>query len=169
MAEMRKSGGGTRRTAGRTARQNGGRRTAQSRKLANRPGSIPRPVMIGLIVGPALGIVVLLAISMLKGSGSEEPPPVNPNTVISDLRQQIPELQKEYGRVMQLLRSEDPRGKAEFEKLSDRMYSWIKTWDTLFDESRDADGNLPPELQAYRRTRSEVNQLLSDLNKSAPF
>ena len=167
MPEPRRSGNGNGSSAGRSA---GGSRSLQSRRLATRPGAIPRWAYIALIAIPSTGIVILLAIKLFRGGPeAEAPPPVDENVEVTDLEKLIPGLEKEYKEVQTLLRSEDARAKARVEELQDRMYKWIERWDKLFDAKRDENGQLPPPLQGYNRTRFRVNQLLSDLNRSAPF
>ena len=122
-----------------------------------------------MVAVPATLIVVLLVINMFKGKAPEKPKTADPNTEITALIAQIPALAKSQREVFQMLQKEDPRGKARFEELSERFYTWMGKWDSLFDSKRDENDKLPPELQGYSRARSRVNMLRVDLNRISPF
>ena len=122
-----------------------------------------------MVAVPATLIVILLAINMFKGTTAEKPEVTNPNVEISQLTEQIPSLEKSYKEVFRLLQAEDPRGKAKFKEVSERLYTWIGKWDSLFDSKRDENDRLPPELQGYSRVRSKVNMMLVDLTRISPM
>lgn len=159
---------GARRIAART--EGGVRRTAASRKLATRPGSIPQWVYVAMIAVPAAGIVFVLLLSALRGRPSEGvQAPADPNEEITELERVIPDLEKGYRETALLLQKGDSRGQAKTEELRARLQNWIDRWDALFEDKRDAEGRPLPEYRGYGAVRARVNVLLQDLNKIAPF
>lgn len=123
-----------------------------------------------LIIGPVVGIVILIALTAFRGSQEPPKPPENPNVVVSDLQKEIGQLQKESSEVYQLFQKEDPSATARFEALRDKYYSWIDRWDAMFEPKRDPEtGKLPEEMQGYESLRAEVSRQLGDLSKIAPF
>jgi hypothetical protein len=131
---------------------------------------MPKPMYYTLIIGPVVGIIILIALTAFRNSQEPPEPPADPNVVVSDLQREIPALQKESSELYQLFQKEDPTAKARFEALRDKYYNWIDRWDAIFEPKRDPNtGKLPPELEGYKNVRAEVSRQLGDLSKIAPF
>jgi len=166
MAELRRSGVGSRGTQGRPS---SAARNGQVRRVSAKQGGPPRWLLITLLVVPVLGIIALLMVNANRGEKEEVAAPVKETVNVNDLAKQIPSLEKDCLEAQKLLRQESPLAQAKFEAIQKRLNDWVRKWDDLCADKKDADGNLLPDYEGYAPTRAKVNQLLSDLNKSAPF
>jgi len=168
MADTQRSGAAARGNGSRNS-SNGVRRTSQSRRLATRPGAIPRWAYIVIIVVPLTGIVTLLALKASRNSDEPKTQQVDTNARIRELIGQIPALEKDVTEAAVLLQKEDPRGKSKAEAVQVRLDKWIDEWDGYFDSQRDKDDKLPEELQGYMQYRRQVSILIQDMSKVTGF
>ena len=168
MADAQRSGAAARGNGNRSS-SNGVRRTSQSRRLATRPGAIPRWAYIVIIVVPLTGIVTLLALKASRNPDGPKTEKVDTNARIKELIGQIPALEKDVREAAALLQKEDTRGKSKAEAVEARLDKWIEEWDSYFDSQRDEDDKLPEELQGYMQYRREVSILIQDMSKVTGF
>lgn len=166
MAEIRRSrpssqGGGVRAVRSGVA-------TRSSRRIISRPGKVPRWAYVALLAGPGAGILILLAINLFRGSEEPVDAPKDLNAEIGALEVQVRDLTMGCREVMQLLQDEDPSAKARLTALQAQMTTWVESWDRLF-ESLKVNGELPDEYKGYLRSRTRVQQLIIDLEKSTGF
>ena len=163
-ARRRASGSGASRGAasrGTASRGAGARRSSAASRRAPPPKGFP----VVLIVLPAVGIVGLLA--WMFWPQGEAPP--DPNTRIEVLQNQIPEMQKEYREVVQLLRAENAEGTERARALEVTINTWMDDWAALFESKRDANGDLPPDLQGYDQIAGKIAELRFDLMRVTNF
>lgn len=154
-------------------RPGGGAGRPQARRVPPRPQAKPTPawLKVSLIVAPL--VLIGLVVRLTRNKTSDE----SAQVVVSDPNQRIKELEKEcetiqrkdYPAWRQLLQKEDSTAPDRQEALLKKIDRWCEEWDTLFDARRDADGNLPADLQGYSRVRANMNMLRSDVIKSSGF
>jgi HAMP domain-containing protein len=142
-------------------------RDPRQRVVPTRSKQTPRWVWVGLIASPIVLIVLVLTLQAGKNSSDSGAP--DPNTEIQRLEGEVGEIRQSTRKLFKLVKAEDPSATAKRKALESRVKFWMSEWDALFEPRRNADGDLPDELQAYQKTRAKVNEIRVDLMKATGF
>jgi hypothetical protein len=117
-----------------------------------------------------LPIVLIVLVLIFRGDRtSSDTGSGDPNQKIARLEGEVGDIQRSFRKFFKLVRTEDPSAERAQKKLEARVKQWMAEWDGIFEPHRDAEGDLPIELQGYQKTRSKVNEIRIDLVKTTGF
>ena len=120
-----------------------------------------------MIGGPLLLLGGLLIFQSSRSPAGGGATGEDPNARIAELEGQVRGMAQSYAEFLRLTQSESPRAASVREGLEAKIEKWTIEWDGIFNAHRDAEDRLPPGLQSYQRSRSDVQQIRLDLMKSS--
>ena len=113
-----------------------------------------------------VSIVIFAVAVFVFGCSPSAPEVVDENQDIQSLERQVGELQGEFSEVSKLLRSGDrDAGSRRAKALQKKLETWLNDWEAIFTPKRDADGELPEDLQGYESVPATVATMRLDLLK----
>jgi hypothetical protein len=143
---------------------------------ARRPTPLKKPtpwyVWAGLVAASIAVVFLVWNLVAPKEEAKVEAPvekKVDNTSKVKTLEKQIPALRAEYKAVQQDMSDEKPSAKQRAEALKKKLRTWMEEWDAFFETLTGPDGKIPPEYGGYRKSRSDVNQIMSDLIKNSGF
>ena len=117
-----------------------------------------------------IGAPLVVLIGLFVGRGMESAPEASDENVeIACLEKQIDELQAEFAEVAKTMRGGRGAGTKRAKELQSKLEAWLSGWGAIFDPKRDANGDLPAELQGYERVPAPVATMRVDLLKMMGF
>lgn len=161
------SSGGRPTRSGATRRSAGARGSGARTRRPAPPPSKPAWLWVAMIGGPLLLLAGLLVFQATRSSGGGGTASEDPNARITELEGEVRGMAESYREFVRLTQSESPRAAEVREKLEATIEKWTIEWDGIFNAHRDAEDRLPPGLQAYQRSRADVQQIRLDLLKSS--